>query len=98
MEFRRVLFRSGIYGSPFTRYVNYFGNTDAVDGYNFKVTDAGTMVQNNTDLMLVLPLTRYNFLARGNYEINDWIGVFGQAMFSHVHTETRNEPGPITGG
>ena len=88
----------GIYGAPFTRYVNYFGNTDTVDGYNFKVTDAGTMVQNNTDLMLVLPLTRYNFLARGNYEINDWIGVFGQAMFSHVNTETRNEPGPITGG
>lgn len=80
------------------RYVNYFGNTDPIDGYNTKVTDAGTMVQNNTDLMLVLPLTRYNFLARGNYEINDWIGVFGQAMFSHVHTETRNEPGPITGG
>ena len=88
----------GIYGAPFTRYVNYFGNTDPIDGYNYKVTDAGTMVQNNTDLMLVLPLTRYNFLARGNYEINDWIGVFGQAMFSHVHTETRNEPGPISGG
>ena len=89
---------AGIYGAPFTRYVNYFGNTDPVDGFNFKVSDAGTLVQNNTDLMLVLPLTRYNFLARGNYEINDWIGVFGQAMFSHVHTETRNEPGPITGG
>ncbi|WP_241772985.1 TonB-dependent receptor [Erythrobacter sp. SG61-1L] len=89
---------NGIYGAPFTRYINYFGNTDPIDGYNTKVTDAGTMVQNNTDLMLVLPLTRYNFLARGNYEINDWISVFGQAMFSHVHTETRNEPGPITGG
>ncbi len=88
----------GVYGAPFTRYINYFGNTDPIDGYNTKVSDAGTMVQNNTDLMLVLPLTRYNFLARGNYEINDWISVFGQAMFSHVHTETRNEPGPITGG
>lgn len=87
-----------IYGTPFTRYVNYFGNTDPVDGYNFKVTDDGTLVQNNTDLMLVLPLTRYNFLARGNYEITDSIGVFGQAMFSHVNTQTRNEPGPISGG
>ncbi|BBC73054.1 TonB-dependent receptor-like protein [Altererythrobacter sp. B11] len=89
---------SGIYGAPFTRYVNYYGNTDPVDGYNTKITDTGTLVQNNTELFLVLPLTRYNFLARGNYEINDWIGVFGQAMFSHVETFTRNEPGPITGG
>jgi len=89
---------NGIYGPRFTRYVNYFGNTDPVDGFNTKVTDAGTLSQNNTDLFLVLPLTRYNFLARGNYELTDNIGVFGQAMFSHVETFTRNEPGPITGG
>src|SRR5690606_29103646 len=24
-----------------------------------------------------VPTTRYNFLARANYEINDWIGFFG---------------------
>ena len=89
---------SGRYGAPNTRYVNYYGNTDPVDGYNTKITDAGTLVQNNTDLYLVLPLTRYNFLARGNYEITDNIGMFGQAMFSHVETYTRNEPGPISGG
>ena len=54
--------------------------------------------QNNEDLYLILPLTRYNAFARGNYEINDWVGVFGQALFSHVTTYTRNEPGPITTG
>jgi len=79
-------------------HANFEGFTDPIDGYHLKVSNAGTMSQNNTDLQLVLPLTRYNFLARGNYEINDWIGVFGQAMFSHVSTATRNEPGPITGG
>ena len=89
---------AGIYGVPFARYVNFYGYNGPIDGVNYKVTNAGTLGQNNTDLMLVLPLTRYNALARGNYEINDWIGVFGQAMFSHVHTETQNEPGPITGG
>ncbi|AKH41524.1 outer membrane receptor protein involved in Fe transport [Altererythrobacter atlanticus] len=89
---------AGIYGAPFTRYVNFFGYSEDVDGFNTKVTDAGTLSQASTGLQLVLPLTRYNFLARGNYEVNDWIGVFGQAMFSHVSTQTRNEPGPITGG
>lgn len=89
---------AGIYGAPRTRYVNYFGNTDTIDGLGSKVTDAGLLVANNLNSYLVLPLQRYNFLARGNYEINDWIGVFGQAMFSHVSTQTRQEPGPITGG
>lgn len=60
--------------------------------------DTGALTQNNTNLYLFLPLTRYNFLARGNYEINDWIGVFAQGMFSHVETYTRNEPGPIFAG
>jgi outer membrane receptor protein involved in Fe transport len=89
---------AGIYGTPGQRYVNYFGYTGEIDDFNYEVTDAGTLAQNNTDLYLVLPLTRYNFFGRGNYEINDWIGVFGQGTYSHVTTYTRNEPGPITGG
>src|SRR5690554_936160 len=64
----------------------------------YKQTAVGTIGQNNEDLYLILPLTRYNAFARGNYEINDWLGVFGQALFSHVNTYTRNEPGPITNG
>jgi iron complex outermembrane recepter protein len=64
----------------------------------YEITAAGTLAKNNENLYLILPLTRYNAFARGNYEINDWIGVFGQALFSHVSTYTRNEPGPITNG
>ncbi|NLG54633.1 MAG: TonB-dependent receptor plug domain-containing protein, partial [Rhodococcus sp.] len=64
----------------------------------FEQTAVGTLAQNNENLYLILPLTRYNAFARGNYEINDWVGVFGQALFSHVSTYTRNEPGPITTG
>ncbi len=64
----------------------------------YKQTAVGNFGQNNEDLYLILPLTRYNAFARGNYEINDWVGVFGQALFSHVNTYTRNEPGPITTG
>jgi len=89
---------TNFYGTPFKYYPNFEGYTGPIDNYNLKVSNAGIMSQNNTRLQLVLPLTRYNFLARGNYEVNDWIGVFGQAQFSHVSTATRNEPGPITGG
>ncbi len=64
----------------------------------YKQTANGNIGQNNEDLYLILPLTRYNAFARGNYEINDWVGVFGQALFSHTTTYTRNEPGPITTG
>ena len=72
------------------------GNTGP--GSQYKIDATGTLGQNNTNLYLILPLTRYNAFARGNYEINDWVGVFGQALFSHVNTYTRNEPGPITTG
>ena len=88
-------------GSAFTNNFGGFGNSgfnQTTDGNPFLRTDAGTITQNNTDFYLILPLTRYNGFARGNYEINDWIGAFGQMMFSHVETFTRNEPGPIFAG
>ena len=46
-------------------------------------TSVGTMAYNNTSNYLTVPTTRYNVLARGNYELNDWIVVFGTGMFSH---------------
>ncbi len=58
----------------------------------------GQIGANDDYLYNILPLTRYNMFMRGNYEINDWIGVFGQGLFSHVHTHTLQEPGPIVGG
>ncbi|MBO9518157.1 MAG: TonB-dependent receptor [Porphyrobacter sp.] len=88
----------GVVGAANTYYPYFEGFTGDVDNFNYKVTNAGTLAQNNTDSYLILPLKRYNFFARGNYEINDWIGVFGQALFSDVSTYTRNEPGPITTG
>ena len=90
-------------GSAFTADFNNRGgvpffNTGALNGFPYKIAATGAISQNNTNLYLILPLTRYNAFARGNYEINDWVGIFGQALFSHVNTYTRNEPGPITGG
>jgi iron complex outermembrane recepter protein len=89
-------------GSVFTAAFGSIGGTryfnQPLDGFPYKQAATGAISQNNDDLYLVLPLTRYNFLARGNYELNDWIGIYGQGLFSHVTTYTRNEPGPITGG
>jgi len=83
-----------------------FGQRRGVQGFNsgplngnpWRTTAIGTIAENNTTLYQILPLTRYNAFARGNYEINDWVGMFGQALFSHTTTYTRNEPGPITNG
>lgn len=76
----------------------YKFNTAPLNGYPWKRLAGGGIGFNNTNLYLILPLTRYNAFARGNYEINDWIGIFGQSLFSHVTTYTRNEPGPVTNG
>ena len=83
-----------------------FNQRRGVQGFNsgpfnadpYKKTAIGTVSEINDTFYLILPLTRYNAFARGNYEINDWVGVFGQALFSHTNTYTRNEPGPITNG
>jgi len=72
--------------------------TKVVDGYNYKMQANGVLAKNNTDALLVLPLERYNVYARGNYELTDWISVFGDGSFSKVKTSTVQEPGPITSG
>lgn len=88
-------------GNGFTTARNSFGIDgfdQPTDGNPYLKSATGAIGQNNTNSYLIFPLTRYNFFARGNYEINDWIGVFGQALFAHVETFTRNEPGPIFAG
>lgn len=61
-------------------------------------TSVGTMAYNNTSNYLTVPTTRYNALGRANYELNDWLGVFGTAMFSQSETFTRTEASRIQGG
>ncbi len=69
-----------------------------VDGYKYKLLSNGQLGSNFTDNLLILPLERYNIYTRGNYEINDWLSVFADGMFSKVSTSTVQEPGPITSG
>jgi outer membrane receptor protein involved in Fe transport len=64
---------------------------DERNGYFFKTLTSGTLVAVTANTVQTVPTDRYNFLARGNYEINDWIGVFGQGMFSNSTTYTQLE-------
>ena len=75
---------------------NFGGFTDEPLRYK-RLADGGAGASWG-EYYLVLPLTRYNMFARGNYEINDWIGVFGQAMYSHVSTANKNQGGAIVAG
>lgn len=87
----------GIFGSSGIPGVAADG-IDFVDNYRFKLQNDGQMYTNNVDTYLVLPLERYNMFARGNYEINDWLGVFAQGSFSKVTTLSHQEPGPLASG
>jgi outer membrane receptor protein involved in Fe transport len=86
-------------GDAFTSRGGAYRSTQAASGDEYyKINAAGDIDPVYADALLILPLTRYNALARGNYEITDNIGIFGQAMFSRVETFTRQEAGPLTGG
>lgn len=74
------------------------GFSQNIDNYKYKLLDNGQIGVNDLDAYLIFPLTRYNGYARGNYEINDWLGVFAQAYFSNVETTTQQQPGVIQGG
>jgi iron complex outermembrane receptor protein len=69
-----------------------------VDNYEIIVQNNGSLGQNYVENYLIFPLQRYNMYTQGNFEITDYIGVFGQAYFSDVNTQTRQEPGAIQTG
>jgi outer membrane receptor protein involved in Fe transport len=79
--------------------VNAFKPWEQADaGGSWHRTSVGTMAYNNTSNYLTVPTTRYNFLGRANYELNDWIGAFATGMFSHSETYTRNEASVVQSG
>lgn len=86
---------TGFFQSPAGGVDRFTGD---LTGTKWKLQADGTLGQNFLDELVVLPLTRYNIYARGNYEINDWIGVFGQATFTHVSTHTIQQPSPSVNG
>lgn len=90
-------------GSLFTIGRNQQGGQGLWDGTTYqndfvKTTDTGALTFIDSTPYLVLPLTRYNGFFRGNYEINDWIGVFAQGLYSKVETKTTQQGVAFTGG
>jgi outer membrane receptor protein involved in Fe transport len=69
-----------------------------IDQQGTKKDSAGGLSQNFLEDYLNLPLKRFNFYTRANYEINDWISFIGQGYFNKTHTDTIQQPGPIVGG
>ncbi len=86
---------TGFFQSPPGGVSRFKGDTS---GPKWKKQADGTLGQNFLDGFVQLPLSRYNIYARGNYEINDWIGVFGQGTFTHVTTNTVQQPSPSVNG
>jgi outer membrane receptor protein involved in Fe transport len=71
---------------------------ELIDGQLTVRSSLGTLTQNFQEDYINLPLTRYNFYLRGDYEINDWVSVIAQGYFNKSQTATVQQPGPITGG
>jgi iron complex outermembrane recepter protein len=70
------------------------GYTGTVDGVSRKLTSGGLLRDNYIDQMMSTPMDRWSFFAKGNYEFNDWVGVFGQANFVRSRVFTRNLVAP----
>ncbi|HEY1126035.1 MAG TPA: TonB-dependent receptor [Sphingobium sp.] len=90
-------------GSLFTTGYNQRGGVAQFQGTTYqgdlavkRATGALNFV--DTTAYAFLPLTRYNTFFRGNYEINDWIGVFAQGLYSNTETSTTQQGGAITSG
>jgi iron complex outermembrane receptor protein len=91
-------------GTLFTGFFQSFstGGVSRFDGdttgIKWKETANGLLAQNFVNELLTLPLERQNLFARGNYEINDWLGVFAQGMFNDVSVHTVQQPSPSVNG
>ncbi len=72
--------------------------TEDLTGTKWKLTRDGNLNQNFQDALLVLPLERRNFFTNAEYNINDWLGVFAQGLFSRVETKTVQQPSPSVNG
>jgi len=86
---------TGFFQSPAGGASRFNGD---LTGLKYKQQADGTLGQNFLDDLLVLPLKRYNLYARGQYEINDWVGVFAQGTFTRVRTTTIQQPSPSVNG
>jgi outer membrane receptor protein involved in Fe transport len=75
-------------GSNYTPLL--IGYTGTYDGVARKKTAGGLLRDNYVDEYLSTPNNRWSFFAKGHYDLNDHISVFGQASFIESQVFTRN--------
>jgi len=69
-----------------------------IDGYAIKMNNNGYFTQNDVDAFIMFPQERWNFYTQGDYEVNKYVTVFGQAYYSRAKSHTTQQPGTITSG
>lgn len=95
----RVYFVDGIGFTGFTRSdADGVSRFPHLDGLNYFLQDDGLIGANFLEDYVSLPLERYNFFGRANYEINDWIGVFAQGYFNKTSTRTVQQAATASNG
>jgi outer membrane receptor protein involved in Fe transport len=93
-----VPFTNGASGAPGDLAGTTNFPSSLLDGAFTKKTSNGAISQNFAVDYSNLPLNRFNFYARGHYDITDWVSVVAQGYFNKSHTETVQQPSPIVGG
>jgi outer membrane receptor protein involved in Fe transport len=66
-------------------------------GQQFKLQPNGVLGENNLDELVSSPLTRYAFLGRGHYSLDEHTRVFAQATFSNTRVQSLAQPAGATG-
>jgi outer membrane receptor protein involved in Fe transport len=91
-------------GTAFTGFFQSFAPAGAyrfegdLTGTKWKKTTDGLLNQNFQDAYLVLPLKRRNFYTNADYQVNDWLKVFAQGLFSKAEIRTIQQPSPSVNG
>lgn len=91
-------------GTAFTGFFQSFAPAGAyrfqgdLTGTKWKLTRDGLLNQNFQDAYLVLPLKRRNFYTTADYEVNDYVRVFAQGLFSKAQIQTVQQPSPSVNG
>jgi len=67
-------------------------------GLKYKLQTNGALGSNFLDDYAYFPINRWNFFARGNYEINDWVSLVAQGYFNKTSTSTVQQPAPSVNG
>jgi outer membrane receptor protein involved in Fe transport len=89
--------RAAIAGTQTYAPIVYGYNGD-IDGLFRKVTDAGTIGENNLAELASIPQDRWSFFAKAHYDFSDNISFFSQSYFAKTSTVSVSQFAPAVSG